>query len=127
MRATATRKKEEDKKTKGTKGNSSLVPKVVHKGSAKRKTDRDSDCLPKKAVVTPGDANSKKSPLKLGPGAGKGMMTSAGPVIEGPRRLLTHKDYAIEEVKALIKPTGMDPCAELGMEELGASALFDLT
>ena len=25
-------------------------------------------------------------------------MTSTGPVVEGPRRLLTYKDYAVEEV-----------------------------
>ena len=50
------------------------------------------------------------------------MMTLAGPVIKGPCRLPTHKDYAVEEVKALIKPTDVDPCAELE-----ASASFDLT
>ena len=55
------------------------------------------------------------------------MMTSASPVIKGPCRLPTHKDYAVEEVKALIKPTDVDPCAELGIEELEASASFDLT
>ena len=54
-------------------------------------------------------------------------MTSASPVIKGPCRLPTHKDYAVEEVKALIKPTDVDLCAELGTEELGALALFDLT
>ena len=54
-------------------------------------------------------------------------MTSTGPVIERPHRLLTHKDYAVEEVQSLIKSTDVDPCAELGTEELGASALFDLT
>ena len=123
----AGRKKEEEKKTKGTEGNSSSVPKAVHKGSAKRKIDGDSDRLPKKATVTPGDANSKKSPPNSGLGTGKGMMTSTGPVIKGPRRLLTHKDYAVEEVKALIKPTDVDPCAELGMEKLVASTLFNLT
>ena len=58
---------------------------------------------------------------------GKGMMTSTGPVIEGPRRLLTHKDYAVEEMQSLIKPTDVDPCSELGTKELGALALFDLT
>jgi len=127
VRAATTRKKEEEKKTKGTKGNSSSVPKVIHKGSAKWKTDEDSDCLPKKGDVTPGDANSKKSPPKSGPGTGKGMMTSAGLVIKGPCSLLTHKDYAVEEVKALIKPTDVDPCVELGTEELEASAFFNLT
>ena len=30
-------------------------------------------------------------------------------------------------MQSLIKPTDVDPCAELGTEELGASALFDLT
>ena len=58
---------------------------------------------------------------------GKGMMTSTGPIVEGPCRLLTHKDFVIEEVESLIKPTDVKPCAELGMEELGLSALFDLT
>ena len=55
------------------------------------------------------------------------MMTSTGPIVEGPRRLLTHKDYAVEEVQTLLKPTDVNPCAELGTEELGVSALFDLT
>ena len=127
VRAAAAHKKEEEKKTKGIEGTSSSVPKAIHKGLAKRKTDEDSDCLPKKVAVTLGDANSKKSPPKSGLGASKGMMTSAGLVIEGTRRLLTHKDYAVEEVKALIKPTDVDPYAELGTEELGALALFDLT
>ena len=54
-------------------------------------------------------------------------MTSSGPVIEGPHCLLTHKDYAIEEVESFIKPLDIDTCAYLGMEDLGASALFDLT
>ena len=127
VRVVAARKKEEEKKTKGIEGTSSLVPKAIHKGLAKRKTDEDSDCLPKKVAVTLGDANSKKSPPKSGPSASKGMMTSAGLVIEGTRRLLTHKDYVVEEVKVLIKPTDVDPCAELGTEELGLSTLFDLT
>ena len=83
--------------------------------------------MPKKVAITSGDANSKKSPPKSGLDASKGMMTSTGPVIEGPCRLLTHKDYVVEEVKALIKLTDVDPCAELGTEELGALALFDLT
>jgi len=55
------------------------------------------------------------------------MMTSSGPVTEGPHCLLTHKDYTVEEIESLIKPMDIDPCAQLGIEELGASALFDLT
>ena len=54
-------------------------------------------------------------------------MTATGPVVEGPCLLLTHKDYAIEEVESLIKLTDMESCVELGTEELEASALFDLT
>ena len=127
VRAAAAHKKEEERKVKGKEGTSSSVPKAIYKGLAKRKTDGDNDRLLKKVVVTPRDAYSKKSPPKSGPGAGKGMMTSAGPVIEGPHCLLTHKDYAIEEVKTLIKPTDVDPCAKLGTEELGESALFELT
>ena len=30
-------------------------------------------------------------------------------------------------MQSLIKPTDVDPCAELGTKELGASTLFDLT
>ena len=54
-------------------------------------------------------------------------MTSSGPVNEGLCCLLTHKDYAIREVESFIKPTDIGPCDLLGMEDLGASALFDLT
>ena len=127
VRAVAAHKKEEERKAKGNEGMSSSVPKVVSKGSAKRKTDGENDCPPKKVAVTPGDASSKKSPSKPGPNAGKGMMTSTGPAIGGPCCLLIHKDYAVKEVKTLIKPTDVDPCAELGTEELGESALFYLT
>ena len=106
---------------------SSSIPKAISKGSAKRKTDGENDHLPRKVVITPGDTYSKKSPPKLGPSTGKGMMTSTSPVIEGSCCLFNHKDYAVEEVKTLIKPTDVDPCAELGTEELGESALFDLS
>ena len=64
---------------------------------------------------------------KLSHDTRKGMMTSSCPVIKGPRCLLTHKDYAVVEVESLIKPTDIDPCAQLRTEELGASTLFDLT
>ena len=127
VKAVAARKKEEDRKAKGKEGTSSSVPKAIFRGSAKRKTDRENDRPPKKVAITPGDAHSKKSPPKPGPNAGKGMMTSTGPVIEGPRCLLTHKDYAVKEVKTFIKSTDVDPYAELGTEELGESTLFYLT
>ena len=54
-------------------------------------------------------------------------MTSLGPINEGPCRLLTHKDYAVGEVGSFIKPTDIEPCDLLGTEDLGVSALFDLT
>ena len=54
-------------------------------------------------------------------------MTSFGPVNEGPCHLLTHKDYTVGEVESLIKPTDIEPCDLLRTENLGASALFDLT
>ena len=54
-------------------------------------------------------------------------MTSSGPINEGPYRLLTHKDYAVGEVESQIKPTDIEPCDQVGMEDLGASALFDFT
>ena len=127
VRAVAARKKEEAKNTKGQEGTSLSVPKAVFKGSAKRKLDGEDDRPSKKVVVTPGDAHPKKSPPKPGRGAGKGMTISTGPIIEGPYCLLTDKDYAVKEVQSLIKPTDVDSCAELGTEELRASALFYLT
>ena len=55
------------------------------------------------------------------------MMTSTGPVVEGLCHLLTHKDYAVEIMESFIKPMDVEPFNELGMEELGALALFDLS
>lgn len=125
VRAAAARKKEE-KKAKETEGGTSSAPKTVSKVS-KRKPDGKDDRPSKKATVTPGDVSPKrKSPLKPSHGAGKGVMTSSGPVIEGPRCLLTHKDYAIGEVGSFIKSTDIGPCDLLRTEDLGASALFDL-
>ena len=115
MRAAAARKKEEERKVKEKEGVSSSTPKTVAKVS-KRKPDENDDCPSKKVVVTPGDMPSKKkSPLKSSRGAGKGVMTSSGPVIEGPCCLLTHKDYAIEEVESFIKPIDIAPNDQLGM------------
>ena len=126
IRATAARQKEE-KRTKEAGGETSLTPKVVSK-QAKRKPDGSDGCPSKKAAVTPGDGAAKeKSPPKPSHGVGKGAMTSLGPVSKGPCHLLTHKDYAIGEVKSFIKPTDIEPCDLLETEDLGASALFYLT
>ena len=125
VRDASTHKKEE-KKAKDTKGGTSLAPKTVFMVS-KRKPDGKDNRPSKKAAVTPGDVSPKrKSPLKPSHGAGKGVMTSSGPVIEGPRCLLAHKDYAIEEMGSFIKSTNIGPCDLLGTEDLGVSALFDL-
>ena len=76
----------------------------------------------------PGDASSKgKSALKPSHGAGKGAMTSSGPVLEGPSCLLTQKAYAVGEVGSFVKPTDLEPCDLVGTEDSGASALFDIT
>ena len=42
-------------------------------------------------------------------------------------RLLTHKEHAVEMVESTIKATDLDPCAEQTTEDLGASALFNLS
>ena len=123
IRAAATRKKEEVKLAKGT----SSTPKAINKVS-KRKPGGDDDRASKRTVVTPSDASPKrKSPLKPSHGADKGVMTSSSPVIKGPCFLLTHKDYVVGEVGSFVKPTNIGPCDLLGMEDLGESALFDLT
>ena len=54
-------------------------------------------------------------------------MTSFGPVLEGPGCLLTHKAYAVGEVGSFVKPMDLEPYDLVGMEDLGASALFDIT
>ena len=126
MRAAAACKKEE-RKAKEVEGGTLSTPKTVTKAS-KRKPDRGDERPSKKAAVTPGDISSKgKSPFKPSHGAGKGVMTSLGLVIDGPCCLLTQKDYAVEEVGSLIKPTDIGPCDLLGTEYLGVSASFDLT
>jgi len=126
VRVAATHTKEE-KKAKEAGGETSSTPKTIIK-AAKRKPVESDDRPSKKAAVTLGDnAPKEKFPLKPSHGAGKGVMTSSVPVNEGPYYLLTHKDYVVGEVGSFIKPTDIRPCDLLGMEGLGASALFDLT
>lgn len=121
-------KKEEGKKEKGKEGASLSAPKAIGKGAPKRKNYRKDYCLSKKPSVTPREKQPKKpSPPKLSHGAGKGLMTSLGLVTQGTRRLLTHKGYAVEMVKSIIKETDVDPCAKQETEDLGASDLFDLS
>ena len=54
-------------------------------------------------------------------------MTSSGLVPEGPSCLLTHKAYAVREVGSFVKLTDLEPCDLVGMEDLGASTIFDIT
>ena len=126
IRAAAAYKKEE-RLAKGTKEGDSSAPKFVSK-APKRKVDGDDARLSKKIVVIPGDGSPKgKSSVKPSCGAGKGAMTSSGPVHEGPSYLLTHKAYAIGEVGSFVKPMDLDPCDLVGTEDFGASALFYIT
>jgi len=117
----AQQKKKEESKVK-VDGASSLVPKAVGKGVLKRKPDRKDDRPPKKPTVTIGDKSTKMlTPPKTGHGVGKGLMMSPGPVAYRlDRRLLTHKNYAIEMVGPIIRDKDTDPCAEEGTDELGA-------
>ena len=126
IRAAAARKKKE-RLAKGTEEGDSSAPKSVSK-SPKRKADGDGARPSKKTVGIPGDTSPKgKSSLKPSHGAGKGVMTSSGPVPEGPSCLLTHKAYVFGEVGSFVKPTDLEPCDLVGTEDLGASALFDIT
>ena len=102
MRAATSCKKEENEK--GKEEASSSAPKGVGKGAPKRKVDRKDDRFSKKLSVMPGEKQTKKpSPTKPSRGTGKGLMTSTGPVIQGPRRLLMHKGYVVEMVESIIK------------------------
>ena len=126
VKATAAHKKEE-RLVKGTEEGNSSVPKSVSKVS-KRKPDGDDDRPSKRTTITLGDASPKgKSSLKPTHGAGKRVMTSSGPVLEGPCSLLTHKGYVVGEVGFFVKPTDLKPCDLVGTEDLGASTLFDIT
>ena len=119
--------KKEERLAKGTEEGNSSVPKSICKVS-KRKLDGDDDRPSKRTAVTSGDAFLKgKSSLKPSHGAGKGVMTSFGPVLEGPCSLLTHKGYTVGEVGSFVKPTDLESCDLVGMEDLGASTLFDIT
>ena len=126
IRAAAACKKEE-RLAKGMEEGNSSTPKSVSKAS-KRKSDGDDASPSKKTVVIPNDASPKgKSSLKPSHGAGKGVMTSSGPILESPGCLLTHKAYAVGEVGSFVKPTDLEPCDLVETEDLGASALFDIT
>ena len=126
IRATAAHKKKE-RLTKGAEEGDSSAPKTVNKAS-KRKADGDGVRPSKKTVTIPGNASPKeKSALKPSHGAGKRAMTSSGLVPEGPSCLLTHKAYAVGEVGSFVKPTDLEPYDLVGMEDLGASALFYIT
>ena len=124
IRAAAARQKAE-KKAQEAGGEASSTPKVPT-GQAKRKPDGSDRRPTKKAAVTPGSMK-EKSPSKSSHGVGKGLMTSQGPVTEGPSRLLSHRDYAVEEARSFVKPANIEPCDQLETEDLRASALFDLT
>ena len=127
VRAAAARKKKEAKLAKGTEVGTSSAPEIVTKVS-KRKPNGKDDRPSKRVAITLEDVSLQtKSPLKPSHGAGKGVMTSSSPVIEGPCCLLTHKNYVVGEVGSFIKPMDIRPCDLLGMEDLEASALFDLT
>ena len=94
----------------------------------KWKAEGKDDRSLKKGTVTPGDKQFKKLlPPKPSHGAGKGLMTATGPVTLGTSHLLTHKGYAVEMVKSIIKKMDLDPCAEQETKDLGASGLFDLS
>ena len=128
MKAAAAHRKEKQK-AKGKEGASSSAPKAVEKGVPKRKADEKDNRPSKKVTITPKDKLPKKpSPPKLSHGVGKGLMTTLGPISEGPDRcLLTHKDYVVEMIEPIIKDKDMDLYVEQTTEELRASSLLDLT
>ena len=66
---------------KQKEGSFSSTPKSVIKGSSKRKSERKDDHPLKKGSAIPaGDKPKKSSPPKPSHGAGKGLMTTIGPV-----------------------------------------------
>ena len=128
VRAAAAAKKKQLERT-GGESTPPSAPRPVGKVGAKRKGDGRDDRQGKKVAPTPGDTSSRRpSPPRTAHGAGKGLMTSSGPIVQGSvRRLLTHKDYAVEVTESILKDDEMDPLAEQGVDEIKASGLFDLT
>ena len=105
------------------------APKGVDKGTSKGKSDGKDDYPLKKgpSVLTVDKQLKLSLPPKPSHGAGKGLMTLAGSVMQGTIcRLLTHKEHAVEMVESIIKETDFDLCVEQLTEDLGASGLFDL-
>ena len=90
------------------------APKVVGKGSSKRKNEGKDDNPLKKGPIIPVENKQKKSsPPKPSHRVGKGLMTTTGPVTQGTvRRLLTNKEHTFEMVESIIKDVDLDPCAE---------------
>ena len=116
------------KKKKEKEGASLSTPKDVIKGTSKRKSVGKDDCPLKKGLGIPaGDKKPKQSLLsKAIHGVGKGLMMETGLATQGVRRLLMHKEHAVEMVESIIKETDLDPCAEQLTEDLRVLGLFDL-
>ena len=54
-------------------------------------------------------------------------MIVPGPITQdSERRLLTHKDYAVEMLESIVIDKDANPCIGQAMGELGDSGLFDL-
>ena len=124
VRASTTALKQKEKE-----GASMLAPKIVGKGTSKRKSEGKDNHPLKKGLGTPASDKQSKQPLppKLDHKVGKGLMTATGPVTQViVRRLLTHKEHVVEMVESIIKETDLDPYAEQMTKDLGASGLFDL-
>ena len=124
VRASAIERKQKEKK-----GAFLLAPKGVIKRSSERKSEGKDDRPLKKGPAFPtGDKPKKSSPPKPSHRAGKGLMMATSPITQGTvRRLLTHKEHAVEMVESIIKETDLDPCAKQTTEDLGESGLFDLS
>ena len=63
---------------------SASTPKVVLKASNKRKNESKDDRPPKKGTSPSIGVQQRKSPSPSRHGAGKGLMTSKGPIINDP-------------------------------------------
>ena len=70
---------------KEKEGASTSAPKVIGKGSLKRKNEGKANCpLKKGSVILVGNKQKKLSPSKPNHGAGKGLMTVTSPSPRGP-------------------------------------------
>ena len=100
--------------------------------SSKRKQIKKTDHLPKKPKTVPElvmglKAETKKMVTPLGPGKGKGLMTSSVPITEKPPILLREDSkYALEQLSSIITADDYKDLSNHATEAMREMGLFSI-